>query len=155
MGSLDSNNIWQYDNADHVTPLATFMNLLATSVSNAFETFRTEILGLLPQDTGWLPMNASTDTTVSAGYDAQARQIGSEVRVRVRSSRTTWATNQLWFTLPAGITAPSRTTELVPNRAPSNLPTRVQVGSDGTIRTPQAAGSGTMNVWLNDAYWVG
>lgn len=155
MGSLDSNGIWHYDNNDHVTPLAAFMNLLSTSVSNAFNAFRTEILGLLPQDTGWLAMNVSNDTTISAGYEAQARQIGSEVRVRVRASRTTWATGQLWFTLPSGISAPSRSTELVPNRAPSNNPTRVQIGSDGTIRTPQAAGSGTMNVWLNDTWWVG
>lgn len=143
---LDANGVHIYDEFEDAAPVSEMLNRLGESVSDA--------IGPFIGDTGWLPMTVSTDTTISTGYEAQVRQMGAEVRIRVRSARTTWATGQLWFTMPTAITPPSRNTELVPNRSPSNNPTRVQVGTDRTIRTPQAAGSGTMNMWLNDSYWT-
>src|SRR5690606_10378669 len=61
MGTLDSNQIWRYDNSDQVTPLATFMNLGMTSVSNAIDALA---VSLQVPDTGWLDCARSTNTEI-------------------------------------------------------------------------------------------
>ena len=57
MGTLDPNGIWEYDNTDHVVPLATFMNLGQNSVSDAMADLRTDLT----------PDNDQYDVGISGG----------------------------------------------------------------------------------------
>ncbi len=77
MGSLDSQGIWQYDNTDHVTPLGTFMNLLATSVSNALAT---AITNLTPVSTAFV--NVSRVNTGSLTGNVAYAKYGRVVTVQ-------------------------------------------------------------------------
>lgn len=76
MGTIDANGVFQYDNTDHVVPLATFMNLGQQSVSDAMEDLRTDVT--VP-DTGWVNLTLNTGWSVGIDGTPRIRKIGNTV----------------------------------------------------------------------------
>lgn len=97
MGTLDANGVWRYDNNDNVTPLATFMNLLAISVSDALADLRADLT--IP-DSGWINLPLASGTVAVSGYTPRYRKIGSVVYIEGRCTNVTGSFSV--GTLPAG-----------------------------------------------------
>lgn len=134
MGTLDSNQIWRYDNDDQVTPLATFMNLLSTSVSNAIDVLSTS---LQVPDTGWVACSLSLNTTESSENPAVVRRYGNVVEVKGRLERPTNSGAQLYCTIPAtasGLSLRPNTTREIGGAFMTNASARPHINTDGSVR---------------------
>ena len=75
MGTIDANGVWQYTNDDHVTPLATFMNMGQTSVSNALGDLRSD----LTYPTSSASVSLHSGFTASSGTQWRKSGIGGVV----------------------------------------------------------------------------
>jgi hypothetical protein len=154
MGSLDSNGIWHYDNNDHVTPLATFMNLLSTSVSNAFNAFRTELTNALTvPDTGWVNLTVLAGWSPVAGYTPQVRRIGKAVYMRGRVA-TTSGSNPGASASPLNIPSstgarPTQTMEAVAYAGSGNFIRLFADSSNGNISFTNFPSGSLNTIWIS------
>jgi hypothetical protein len=99
MGTLDAQGIWQYDGTDSMVPHATYSNLLATSVSNAFAALLADIDTTL-DDTGWVNLTMVSPWVATVGQEPSIRRFGPMVSMRGTATRTATTGNVNVATIP-------------------------------------------------------
>lgn len=140
MGSLDSRGIWQYDNTDHVTPLATFMNLLATSTSNALAA---AITSLTIAETPWINLPLASGVTAVSGYTPQYRKIGHEVFFQGRAQLAGTGSSNISTALAAAYRPVNAFMELGQFADAGASFRRLFISSTGILQCGASSGSST------------
>ena len=128
MGTIDSQNVWIYDNNDHMTPHATFMNLGQQSISDALAALRAELT--LP-DTGWINLPLSTSVEPVSGFTPQYRKIGDIVYI---AGRVTHIQGSFQIgTLPEGFRPTNSINDMGSFPINDSAWRRIYIGSGGAV----------------------
>lgn len=105
MGALNGEGIFEYDGTETGAPGASFMNLLADSITDVATDIRADITALdLLADSGWTTISTfGTGWSATAGHTPRVRKIGNLVKMvgAVTRSGTSGAASDI-LTIPTG-----------------------------------------------------
>lgn len=105
MGALNTEGIFEYDGTELGAPGASFMNLLADSVTDTVTDIRADIAGLdILTDSNWTGLTTlGSGWTATSGHAPRIRRVGDRVDIfgAVTRTSTTGSVSDL-LTIPVG-----------------------------------------------------